>query len=107
MATGHRMRYETLGPDSWVLTSFWRDHRRLLKTRTLRRHEEIADTENATTTKLKDKEVVFFQSQALISWPLWLFISALPPDTLGLVTVTELNLILIKTFHLYMCHQSP
>ena len=29
MATGHRMRYETLGPDSWVLTSFWREHRRL------------------------------------------------------------------------------
>ena len=26
MATGHRVRYESFGPDSWVLTSFWRDH---------------------------------------------------------------------------------
>ena len=29
MATGLRVRYESLGPDSWILTSFWHDRRRL------------------------------------------------------------------------------
>jgi hypothetical protein len=29
MSTGLRVRYETLGPDFWIMTSSWRDDRRL------------------------------------------------------------------------------
>ena len=56
MATGRRVRYETLGPDSWVLTSFWGDHRRLWRQNPcLQRHQEM-----------QIRRTQFSKSQALI-----------------------------------------